>query len=606
MKIRFILILSLLFIGSLPLVTPIIAESNEVPTPLFVSITPDGNPSGSLIFDVNETITIRYTADRSSVDGLILLGTGSNLTTSINNENAVNLTKVSSLKDKSTYEAIINVTSYTIFYAYAWSVTITNGTTEEFDLFDGIEGHQLWVNSQVIYPEFDTIENATVSSSGFYTSLNSVVTIVYTIKDPNNDTTITLSFGNNDTEVFDDDVTDQFAMLRLDHDVETNYTTFKYNYTHSQRIVLFSAFSENGWERQALDASKEVIHVITNGFSFAKSFTEDLDKYTDIDNIELNVTSYNETNEDNFFIRYRSFDNESAVDNEVEWEIIALIANISFSLQNDSNNYNTTVHDYNAFLPKFNVSQIVEVQVYVEYKTGTYNESTPIKIEIKDSRPTINISSLNNTITRYENATVAFSFSNVRGDVLNATLLSNYTSSLDIKGKDNSTVDFTNSTNNEIINGLHIVEILVFNTLNQSRMISIFFSVDTIKPIAEFLASSDTITGDDGRATISFDFNDAESTSTGIKFAELDWGDGIAINVTSLKSATHYYRINSTEGSYTLILTVYDNAGNMIAINTTIITNIKTTESTIEPTPVDFVIMIFGIGIMVFYKKRRN
>lgn len=605
MKIRFILILSLLFIGSLPLITPIIAESNEVPAPLFVSITPDGNPSGSLIFEENETITIKYTADRFSADGLILLGTGSNLTTSFNNEKAVNFTKVSSLKDKSTYEAVINVTSYTIFYAYAWSENITNGTIEEFDLFDGVEGHQLWVNNQVIYPEFETIESATVSSSGFYTSQNSDVTIVYSIKDPNNDTTITLSFGNNDTEVFDNDVTDQYAMLRFDHDTETNYTTFKYNYTHSQRIVLFSAFSENGWERQALDASKEVIHVITNGFSFAKSFTEDLDKYTDIDNIELNVTSFNETNDDSFFVRYRSFENESAVDNDVEWEIIALIANISFSLQNDSNNYNTTVHDYNANLPKFNVSQVVEIQAYVEYKTGTYNESTPVKILIKDSRPTINISTLNNTITRNVNATVAFSFSNVRGDVLNATLLSNYTSSLNIKDKDNSTVDFTNSTSGEIINGLHIAEILVFNTLNQSRMVNIFFSVDTIAPVAEFL-TSDTITDADGKATISFDFNDAESTSTGIKFAELDWGDGIAINVTSLKSATHYYRINSTEGSFTLTLTVYDKAGNMIEITSTIITNIKTTESTIEPTPVDIIITIFGFGIMVLYKKRRN
>ena len=122
--------------GNIPLVTPIVAEDIGVPAPSFVSITPDGNPSGSLIFDENETITIRYTADRLKVEGLILLGSGSNLTSVSNGAQAVNFTKISSLKDLSTYEVKINVTTYTIFYAFAWSGSVTNGTSEEFDEFD--------------------------------------------------------------------------------------------------------------------------------------------------------------------------------------------------------------------------------------------------------------------------------------------------------------------------------------------------------------------------------------------------------------------------------------------------------------------------------------
>ncbi|MCY3410227.1 MAG: PKD domain-containing protein [Candidatus Heimdallarchaeota archaeon] len=594
MKLKFVLLLAMLCLSSLPM-TPIYAQTaGEVPAAEFVSITPDGTPAGSFFYNINETITITYTADRFDVDGVKLLGTGSNLTENINT--AMNLTKVSSFQGKSTYSVDINVSSYTEFYAYAWSVSFDNGTNEEFDRFDGLDAHPLWIIDGPQYPKFSTILGAEARNDQYYAPIGKEVTIRYTVVDPHDNLTLTLALGNNATEPFSSIAT-KIIMSNVSR--SGNINTYEYNYTLTQRMVFFSAYTEYGWEREAINPETEKVHILTNGFSFTKAFSEITSQYTDIDHIKLNVTAYNQTDDDAFYVRYRSFNNDSDNAEATNWTINAFPANISYSLNNDSNNFNTTEHVYQYDFGTFNVSQVVEIQAFVEFKTGIYNESVPARITIQDSRPTIDILSGNYTILNKQNATIEFKFSTIRGEILNATLTSNYTAEIDITDKINGTVSFGNET---IINGNHSAWITAFNDLNRSRTVLVLFHIDTIPPTANFAATSETKTDSKGKITIFFSFADAEATGSGVKFAEVDFGDGIAINATDLDQASHVYR----KGGYFIItLTVFDKAGNSFS------TEIEVLSEYIPPTtttdsPINLVFTVLGIGIAVITARRRK
>ncbi len=597
------IIIILLIVSSLPLtITPVVAAN--VPAPEFVSMTPDG--SGSFVVSYNTTVTITYTADRFAVDGVILLGTGSNLTTNYN-EKLINFTAMNSHRDKTTYELNITITSYTVFYAYAWSGSFSNGTTENFENFDGVNGHQVWVQNKETYPVFSTIQNAEARSGTieYYAPLGKLVTIIYTSIDPFDNQTITLSLSDNETGVFNSSLSTRVTMTKLSHESTTNTTTFGYNYTINQRLVFFTAFNIYGWERKMSNPEVSIVHRITNGFSFSTTFSESISKYTDIDYITLNLTSYNESNDDEFYFRYQVLENKTSDNILVNWTSVSFGVNISYTIVNDTNNYNTTEHIYQASInQKFNVSQVVKVQAYVKFKGGMYNESDPVEIEIHDSRPNIKILSRNETYTNEKEDLVKFEFSNVRGDVLNASIVSNYTASASIKSLDNFTIGFTDN-NGDVVDGTHVVTILVFNTLNRSRSVNILYYVDTIPPTASFNNTNPTTTDDSGFITIHFSYEDVSATATGIKYATLDWGDGLVMNATGLKSANHQYR-NST--AVTLNLTVFDMAGNSFSVTFDISVVIKENNtSTTNNVPIElFPIMSAIISIIAIIKKRKK
>ena len=162
------IMLLILLLGGLTLSTNAInhvMEDNAVPAPEFVSIDPDGTPSGSFIFVENANVTIKYTADRSNTEGLILLGTGSNLTADYSNYRAVNFTLMDSFEGKSTFEVNTTLTSYSVFYAYAWNNELSNGTLEEFDLFDKVQGHQTWILTGPQYPVLSEVIGGSTTSN---------------------------------------------------------------------------------------------------------------------------------------------------------------------------------------------------------------------------------------------------------------------------------------------------------------------------------------------------------------------------------------------------------------------------------------------------------
>ncbi|MHA2248897.1 MAG: PKD domain-containing protein [Candidatus Kariarchaeaceae archaeon] len=617
MRSKFYIILILLVLGGIPLqVSPSLGNDQEpgtVPAPSFISITPDSNPSGSNIYSVNTTITLTYEASRFDVDGIILLGFGSNLTTELTNPRALNFSVSSSFRDKSTYVTEFNVTSYTTFYAYSWSVGLNNGTMEEFNFEDGSEFHQLWVEEGPKNPVFSDIKNAELRDDQYYVPLGTEITIEYIADDPIdvNDTYVQLVLANTTQNLYNETQSIRVNMTQTEFSVN-NQSRFVHNYTLNQRILFFTAFNSYGWERSS--STTNLYHRITTGFSFNVSYSQNLNQYTELDDIEFNVSSYNETSSDKFNYRYRVFDNETAEDPVTPWQNGTINhLNISTTLVNNTDNYNTSKTIYGVNLGKFKVDQKVEVQSYVEYLSGSYNESiVPDVIIIKDSRPSIVITSANNTYTGNENATIIFSYETIRGSILDATIVSNTTNQASIKSLHNFTVSFRNATG-EILQGTHTVTINVTNTLsmynssiaqNQSRVVIILYKVDHTPPVVSYDGNNPSVTDENGYITLSFSYSDNTPLDSDIKYVTLSWGNGLVINATDLGKATMKYR---RAGNYTVTLTAYDNVGNKNNISREITATVQTTEeSTARTTPFLITYVFISIITSVVILRKRS
>ncbi len=612
------LLLIIIFLGFIPFQVNFINMSgqtdNLVPAPVFVSITPSGDPANSQIYEINETITLNYKADRFEVDGIMLLGTGSNFTEDINDPLALNFTLSDSFKNESNYEVKFNVTSsYSVFYAYSWSITLDNGTKEEFSFDDGSIGHQIWTKTGPQYPVFDKLENAEDRTGEYYAPLGQNLTFVYTVKDPidMNDTYVTLVFANSTSDLYNESKSIRINMNQTAFSVN-NRSRFEFNYTMSQRILFFTSFNDYGWER--INANTNLNHRITSGFSFELEYSQELEKYTELDNIEFNLTSFNETNEDEFYYRYRVFENETLEDPISDWQDIYVNTfEFNSTIVNDTNNYNTTKTIYHLNLGKFEVNNSIEIQSYVEYLTGSYNESeTPDIINIKDSRPTISVTSANNTYTGNENATIIFNFETMRGSILNATILSNQTLLSIIKDKSNFTVKFTDA-NDSFVEGDHIIVINVTNSIpifnssvsqNRSQQVIVIYKVDHTLPVVTFNPSNVLISENDGTITLKFDYNDETLIDSGIKYVTLDWGNFLTINATNLHIASMKYRY---EGNYTVILTAYDNVGNNNSIQLEVTVAFETiSKSKTDTSPINLTVMLLSFMVCIVIIKKRK
>ena len=295
---------------------------------------------------------------------------------------------------------------------------------EEYDEIDGAPGHQLWLDEGPQFPEFRDVLGATNlgSDDEFYTAQDSNISVVYRMAVPTelNETSITLSFSNSSDGLYNSSTSVRINMNQTSF-AENDYSEFEYNYTMDQRIVFFTAFNEYGWERSS--ASQPIFHKITTGFDLNVSFSEKPTEYTELDIITFNVTTTNQTTEDNLFFRYRYFENNTVDSPLLNWtstNLITLVTNDTFVnvTQEGTGNWTQRRVDYNIRMDHtFNVSQKVEIQVYTEYLGQEYNESSPYTFIIQDSRPTFNLLSNNDTITNQANIFLDWDSSTVRGTV---------------------------------------------------------------------------------------------------------------------------------------------------------------------------------------------
>lgn len=617
-----------------------LAEDPPKPSePIFRGVNPSGE-SNNYIFDENQTVTILYQADRFDADGLVLVGEGSGL--DLDPITGRNFTLDSSQGPDSFYEIELNVTEYTYFFAYSWSNTLSNNTKEDLDFVDNALGHQMWTIEGSQFPNFvdvvggtpadDTVERNEVDE--FYTALGTEVTIVYEAIDSTNSTIVTLTFANSTEALYNDSLTAEKETMVQVSDTG-NTLRFEFNFTLTQRWVYFTASNEYGFERASTD--EPVFHTLSNGFEFNTTFTEALNQfddsksidfqYTDVDPIVFNVTTVNATDHDEFSYRYRYYENDSSDEPLVDWIETSLTAPIvnkqEINKTIDGANFTQTVTTFNVVINvDFKASNLVQVQAYVEYFGSVYNESSPYSILIRDSRPEVTLLTANDTISRHLEGFIDWEYSTLRGSVISATIVSNTTDlSRSITGLDNLTLTFSNSGEEVIIEGIHLITISVTNSFeivnttdpNQGRYsveatreITAIYRLDTNAPLVNFNSPSNSTDGI-GRFTLEFSFNDEGVNPTGVSFASLSWGNGLTINVTSLDQASIKYRYS---GDYIVTLNVTDNAGNFKVITKTItatVQEVSTSERDKSPLSLISILASFAIiGLISTRIKRKR
>lgn len=611
------------------------AEDPKPSVPEFRGVTPAGD-SNNYIFEENQTVTILYDADRFDVDGIVLVGDGSGL--QLDPVFARNFTKISSEKAFSYYEIELNVSGYTYFFAYSWSKSLTNNSMEVLDLFDNAPGHQMWTEEGSSYPTFVDVVGGTPEEDGierseneeFYAALGTEVTIVYEARDPTNSTVVTLSFANSTDALYNDSLAVKETMTYVSD--TDNILTFNYNYTVTQRWVYFTASNEYGSDRVAQD--EPVFRTLTNGFEFNVTFTEALNQfdsnpinfqYTDLDTVVFNVTTVNATDDDEFYYRYRHYENASSEDPVADWTETKLVSPIvnkqEINKTIDAANFTQTVTTFNVIIDvEFDVGNIVELQTYVEYFGSSYNESSPYSILIRDSRPDLSLLTANDTITRASTGFIDWEYSTLRGSITTATISSNTTSLSDsVLNLANYTVSFadggdTIEENHEItITVTNFFDIVNTTDPNQGRYdvqavrnISAIYRVDTTGPTVSFVEEPE-FTDSIGRVTLKFNFEDMGANPTGVAFASLSWGNGLVIDVTDLNEASIKYRYSS---SYNVTLKVIDLAGNFNFSSFDITAEVpEVSTSNREKGPMSIVSIIGSfvlIGLIASKSKRRT
>ncbi len=607
-------------------------DNSKPPAPKFNSVVPDGEDV-DYIFNQNETVKLQYTADRFEVEGLVILANGSDLSWEFNFTNPQNFTKTSSLGPTSVYEYEFNVTSYTIFIVYSWYNDISNRTMEELENVDGALGHQLWITEGSQYPNFNDVQGGTPQDENieieenteFYVPMYKNVTIVYTTQDPAavNSTYVILTFANSEEDLYNETLSVRVSMNQTIFS-EEGVSTFEYTYNVTQRLVYFTAFNDFGWERKR--HNQPIFHKITTGFDFSFELFESENEFTDLDPIVFNVTASNSTSDDMFSYRYRYFENNTSENPLVDWtekpldEFFVEQKYLNVSIDDVNHTQNVTI--YNVYFElDLNVSNVLELQVFVDYLGHSENSSIPKIITIQDSKPEVSLTTPDIKITNADNGFIGWEYSSLRGTVSEALISSNTTiatlSNLSVLGDDNQTFSFDDGAG--VIEGYHEITLNVTNsfeivnisdplgpriTVFASRIITAIYRVDTTIPTVSFI-NNPLQSEPDGRVKVEFDFDDLGIYPTGVVYATLSWGNGLIINATSLTEASIVYR---KSGTYTITLNVTDAAGNSNVDSFEIEVTVPTIETSDRKRGPISAISIFAafITIVMVIKSRKN
>ena len=619
MKIKFVILIFMLLSSLLPISGSEIELNNDHENffgPIFISLSDTGDPINSYIYDNQTILTINYKADRYNVEGIILLGQGSNLTENkIDLSQNRNFTKDYSLRDKSYYSIKINLTSYTYFYAYAWYGNFENGTYEEISLVGGAKFHELYINNGKWFPQ-------SMTDREVYVPYHNNYTIKYKVKNFENDTNdfVTLSVAENSSALYE-----QSKSIIYDNMTRVNYTEidgemysiFEFEINISLPLIYFSAFNENGWERS--DGKSAIFNKIGIGFNFTTNFNEDLTMYTNIDTVKFNITTFNRTDDiTDVGYKIRIHQNSSSYNETTSWTEVNGLNILEELLLNTTINERTNVNSslksiYNVTLKTYDIDNIIEIQSFLKYGLDSNVSSDIFSIKIIDAAPIIEIKGMNETITRAQDALVKFDFDTPKGDIVEAKvnhilpndlLLRTY----NVLNKNNVTFDFSFDENQTILQGLHVFEFNVTNSLNMSEIKIYTIKVDQEKPIGTIsILSPKNSISTDGFVEIQINYEDTGIDPTGINLVKVDWGNNMTVNATGLSKLEFRYDKN---GIYEITLIVYDNAGNFISLSINVevdlIDNITSSEN--NNSSFNFIFFISSMFFISFFVilRRRN
>ena len=166
----------------------------------------------------------------------------------------------------------------------------------------------------------------------------------------------------------------------------------------------------------------------------------------------------------------------------------------------------------------------------------------------------------------------------------------------------NTTFNFAFDDNQTILQGVHIFEFNVTNSLNVSEIYIHTIVVDQEGPSG----SIEAIVSANGKVEIEITYIDIGIAPTGIDVVKINWGNNMTVNATGLSSLNFQYTKN---GVYNIVLIIYDLAGNFIEISTEVqINNISENNLSSETvsSPINQLFMVLGFFILASFRYITN
>ncbi len=584
-------------------------QSNVPPAPELLSISPE-----KTLYEIGEEITIEYIADRYQVDGVIIVGVGSGLTT--DPDHGLNMTLYKSYKDQSYYKVTLNITSFTKFWAWAWSGTIQNRTVEELEPFaHGDKAHYIFVEGQQLPPELISVAGATqlsLEATKYYAPTGSNVTIKYEIKNATGTEKIYLAFATNKTILYNDTVqlpesTDpangyvffvkEMQLVSYAPALQDKPATYETTITFNEKTLYFAAKGPIGWELDPATLAEPRVNMLTNGFSL--NSTQFDHGFAEGEKINVTITAINATQYDTFYLRYRIYENLTTTE-AGNWTTVQLSNPIVSNVTID--NKNSTKFTFSTLIGPFEANKSIEYQAFTRYLMDTQNETDNSlhRVNIYPIRPYGKIE-IDYEYTNAQNYTITWTTGTFVGEITNVTLLVNNTFVATIMNEENYTIELP-------IEGYYLIELNITNSYNASTIVNATLIVDRTKPTLTVTGLKNNTKYISGEEIILQYSDNSTFWQSGIKQVLVDWGDGVIIDATNLTKVKHYYL---KDGKYNITITVIDNAGNNNTITYFVTVDqpltIPTSTYTAQ-TPFSTITIIGSsiAAITIITKKRKN
>lgn len=304
------------------------------------------------------------------------------------------------------------------------------------------------------------------------------------------------------------------------------------------------------------------MNLLSVGQYFDTSFNEEF--YIQNENVTITLTANNITSSDIYGIKYKTNDE-------------TIYSNMNFTTTTFGTMANGTIN-LGTFVPGTTID-IVAIAYLNDTVNAEVTRVTNIRsssVEVGDGTPTLDLEivkadnttsaklrKLNDIIyTQSREITLNFNASVIKGKVVKYSV--NYTDGVSSVFKDNITFTEVNGTQHVQDNftatadGVWNVTVFAFTDKDLSVNQSFTIYIDTLVPTLSFTAPTQGATFKEDTMTVTFAFNFDDELS-GVYYASLDMDNGNTFEVTGMNNFTYTY---IKEGTYSVSLTVVDNAGN--------------------------------------------
>ena len=525
------------------------------------------------------------------------------------------MTRYKSYRENSYYKVKLNITSFTKFWAWAWSGNINNRTIEEIEPFaHGEKAHYVFVQGQQLPPELIGVEGATqvnTQATKYYVPTGHNVTIKYQIKNSTGNEKLYLAFATNKTILYNDTVklpqnTDpnngyiyfvkEMQLFSYSPGLPDKPAVYQTTITFNAKTLYFAAKGPIGWELETDTLKQPRINMLSNGFQLNSTVFDH--GFGEGENITIQVTALNSTPYDTFYFRYRIYENLTTTE-AGNWTQIQLTNPVKTNITIDGKNSSKLT--FSVTIGPFQANKSVEYQAFAKYLMDTQNETINQlhRINVYPIKPYGKII-IQDKYTNAQNYTITWTKGTFVGEITNITLYVNGTYQAEITNEENYTIDLPNE-------GIYLIEINITNSYNQSAIVNKTLTVDRTKPTIQVLNLENNTKYVSGEKIKIAYADNSTFWQSGIKQVLVNWGDGIIIDATNLTTISHnYYKT----GKYNVTITVYDNAGNNNSI-TIIITVEKaatiptSTYQTQTPFTTITIIIASIITTTIIRKKKR-